>query len=291
MLLKDGKIVIEYYKGKTLIGLPFTKKSNWYWASAGKTLTSALVGIAQEEGHLNIQESSSTYLGEGWTSLAPDQEKQIKIIHQLSMTTGLDEKAKNSDCVDPECFLFKATPGTRWSYHNGPYTILDKVISSATGTEFDDYFETKILDPTGMDGSWRYVGDNHVFFSTARSMARFGLLILNKGKWENITIIDESYYDEMTQPSQDINNGYGYLWWLNGYQPIMLPGFQIKLNRLLTPSAPVDMFAAMGKNAEYLNIVPSKGLVMVRMGENPNQDLVPLNFQEDLWQHINKIIN
>lgn len=289
LLLKDGKIALEYYNGNTLIGLPFSKRSNWYWASAGKTLTSSLVGIAQNEKFLDIQESSSKYLGEGWTSLDKGAEQKIKIIHHLSMTTGLNERAENGDCQNPECFEYKAEPGMRWSYHNAPYTILDKVIEKATGENFDLYFDTRIKETTGMDGSWQYIGDNHVFFSTPRSMARFGLILLNNGKWKNNVVIPERYLEEMIRPSQDINHAYGYLTWLNGYQPLMLPGLQLKLNRLLTPSAPSDMFAAMGKNAQYLNVVPSEGLVMVRMGESPNNDLVPINFQEDLWHHINKI--
>lgn len=291
LLLKDGKIVIEYYQGKSFIGLPFTERGNWYWASAGKTLTSALVGIAQDEGHLDLMESSSKYLGEGWTSLDSESENKIKIIHHLSMTTGLDEQAENGNCQNPDCFIYKSDPGKRWSYHNAPYTILDQVIENSTGESFDDYFDSRIKSVIGMDGSWEYIGDNHVFFSTPRSMARFGLLILNKGKWEEKSVIPENYVNEMVHPSQSINNAYGYLWWLNGYEPIMVPGLQLKLNRLLAPSAPVDMIAAMGKNAQYLNIVPSEGLVMVRLGESPNNELVPLNFQEDLWQHINKVIN
>ncbi len=73
LLLKDGKIVLEYYYGKNLLGLPdFNKDRMWYWASAGKTLTGFTVGKAQEEGFLSINESSNLYLGAGWTSLTSD---------------------------------------------------------------------------------------------------------------------------------------------------------------------------------------------------------------------------
>ena len=76
ILLKDGRIVIEHYFGT------FTADSNWYWASAGKSLTSLLVGKAQEEGFLNIADPSSTYLGEGWTSCTAEQEAAITIHDQ-----------------------------------------------------------------------------------------------------------------------------------------------------------------------------------------------------------------
>ena len=64
-MLKDGKIAIEKYFGT------FTKDSLWYWASAGKTLTAFLVGQAQENGLLSISDSTSKYLGSGWTGLTP----------------------------------------------------------------------------------------------------------------------------------------------------------------------------------------------------------------------------
>ncbi len=73
IILKDGKIAMERYFGT------FTADSAWYWASAGKTLTSALVGIAQQEGKLSIYDTTSNYLGTGWSSLTPSQEEKITI--------------------------------------------------------------------------------------------------------------------------------------------------------------------------------------------------------------------
>ncbi|MCU0367738.1 MAG: beta-lactamase family protein, partial [Cyclobacteriaceae bacterium] len=191
IVLKDGKIVIEEYFGKQLVNtsLDFTATSNWYWASAGKTLTSAAVGIAESQGKLNFDSKSSDYLGAGWTSLTTAQENKITVRHQLTMTTGLDDNVANRDCTEPACLLYKADPGTRWAYHNAPYTLLDKVITNATGQTLNNYVSTNILSITGMDGSFIKTGDNNVFYSTPRSMARYGLLLLNKGKWNNAQVI------------------------------------------------------------------------------------------------------
>lgn len=80
VVLKDGKIVLENYWGTTIQNTaPFDQNSLWYWASAGKTLTSFLVGIAQVNQLLSIEDSSATYLGNGWTSLTQKQEELIKI--------------------------------------------------------------------------------------------------------------------------------------------------------------------------------------------------------------------
>ncbi|MDV7393133.1 serine hydrolase, partial [Arthrospira platensis SPKY1] len=85
IVLKDGKIVLEqYFNGHSAT-------ANWYWASAGKTITALLIGVAQQEGHLQITQPTSTYLGAGWTSLTPQQESQITVWHQLTMTTGLHD--------------------------------------------------------------------------------------------------------------------------------------------------------------------------------------------------------
>ncbi|MEM6298828.1 MAG: serine hydrolase, partial [Bacteroidota bacterium] len=84
LVLKNGRMVAEWYMNG------HGQDSLWYWASAGKTLTTYLVGKAQEDGFLDIQQPTSDFLGEGWTSLEPNQEQQITIWHQLTMTSGLD---------------------------------------------------------------------------------------------------------------------------------------------------------------------------------------------------------
>ena len=69
---------------------PFDKNTQWYWASAGKSLTATLVGIAQTEGKLNIEKPTAAYLGAGWTSMSTEKEQLITVKNQLTMTTGLE---------------------------------------------------------------------------------------------------------------------------------------------------------------------------------------------------------
>jgi CubicO group peptidase (beta-lactamase class C family) len=154
----------------------------------------------------------------------------------------------------------------------------------------NDYITQEILTKIGMDGQFIKTGDNNVFYSTARSMARFGLLLLKRGKWEQTQIIPESYINLMTTSSQNFNPAYGYLTWLNGKATYMVPGSQISLNGYLSPNAPNDMIAAMGKNGQIINIVPSQQLVVVRIGDVPDANQVPFLFQDDLWKKLNAII-
>jgi CubicO group peptidase (beta-lactamase class C family) len=284
IVLKDGKLVLEqYFNGHD-------QNSIWYWASAGKTITSFLVGIAQQEGLLDIQNPSSDYLGGGWTSCTPAQEQDIKVWHQLTMTTGLDDGVSDLNCTLPSCLQFLAPAGSRWSYHNAPYTLLGAVISNASGTTLNQYATQKLKNPTGMTGAFIPVESNMVYYSTARSMARFGLLILNNGNWNgNQIMTDQNYFTQMLNTSQQMNKAYGYLWWLNGKESFMVPGQQFVIPGSLMPNAPGDMISGLGKNGQFLNVVPSQNLVLVRMGEEPSGSLVPFLMNDKIWEYLNAL--
>jgi CubicO group peptidase (beta-lactamase class C family) len=285
IVLKNGRIVLEKYYGT------FTQDSAWYWASAGKTLTGFTIGIAQQEGLLKIQDTTSKYLGKGWSSLSVAQEDKITIRNQLTMTTGLDDGVADSDCTLPACLKYKADPNMRWAYHNAPYTLLDKVVETATGSTFNAYVQNKIRSKIGMVGAFLKSGYNNAHYSTARGMARFGLLLLNKGKWDATPVLtDTTYFRQMTNTSQNINPSYGYLTWLNGKSTLMVPGSQVMYATSATPNAPAEMFAAMGKNGQLINIIPSQGLVVIRMGNNPDNSLVPFTYCNDIWKLLNLVI-
>ena len=86
-----------------------------------------------------------------------------------------------------------------------------------------------------------------------------------------------------------INESYGYLWWLNGKNSFMVPQSQIKFPGSLFKNAPSDMFSALGKNGQFINVVPSQKMVWIRMGDNPDNSLVPFLFNEDIWKYINNL--
>jgi CubicO group peptidase (beta-lactamase class C family) len=285
IVLKDGKIVLEQYFGT------FTNQSLWYWASAGKTITAFLVGKAQEENFLSINDNTSTYLGEGWTSCTPTQENNIKIRSQLTMTSGLNDGVVDSDCTLNTCLEYLANAGTRWAYHNAPYTLLESVLQNATGQPINTYTQLKLKNPTGMTGSWVTIDYNNVFFSNVRSMARYGLLIQGNGSWNGTQLINSTYFNEMINTSQNFNKSYGYLWWLNGKPSFMVPTSQIVFPGSYAPDAPSDMFAGLGKNSQIMSISPSRGLVIIRMGDVPSSpdSGVPFLFCNQIWQKINEL--
>lgn len=293
IILKDGKIVMEEYFGTTIVGnAPFNRHSPWYWASAGKTLTATLVGIAQQEGYLDIEDPTSNYLGTGWTSAPLEKEQLITVKNQLTMTTGLDYNVSNLNCTLPSCLTYKADANSEWFYYNAPYTLLQQVIENAVQINYNDFTDQAIENKIGMTGEWITQDDNTVYWSTARDMARFGLLMLNEGMWDATEVLtDTAYYNQMVNTSQNLNPSYGFLWWLNGKNFIIFPSLSNSFNISLSENAPADLFAGMGRNGQFIEVIPSQNLVVVRMGESPDGSLVPITFHNEMWGKINLIIN
>ncbi len=287
LILKNGKMVVEWY------GNGEDANSNLPWNSAAKTLVAFTAGIAQKEAFLNINEASNTYLESGWSNLILEEETQITVWNHLTMTTGLDYTVPNYNCTDPECFTYMNAPGSFWYYHNGAYTIIHDIIASAVNTEFSNYFNTKLRNKIGMQGVWVPFGYYKLYYSNARSMARFALLNLNKGEWGDDAILgDADYFEAMTNTSQDLNKAYGYLWWLNGKDSYRGPGLTLEFQGELIPNAPDDLIAGLGKNDQKMYIVPSQNLIVIRMGDDAGESLLgPSSFDNDLWAEINKLIN
>jgi CubicO group peptidase (beta-lactamase class C family) len=283
MILVNGRIVMEDYFNS------HTSTTTWPWNSAGKTLTTAVTGIAQQEGLLNINTKVSDYLGNGWTTAPLAKEQLITSKHLLTMTSGLSDA---NNFVTPTNLSYLADAGTRWSYHNVFQKLMD-VVSKVSNQTFDAYFTTKLKSTIGMDGFWNNGLIFKIYHSSTRSMARFGLLALNKGKWNNTQIVNETYFNESIASSQAINPSYGYLWWLNGKSSYMVPGGQVNFMGSLVPNAPADMFAAMGAEDQRIYVIPSKNMVVIRMGDasDPsNPSFAVSGFDNALWQRLNALI-
>ena len=284
IILKNGKIVLEKYFGT------YIADSLHYWASASKSLTGFLAGIAQQKGYITINNKVSQYIGTGWTSAPLAKENLITVKNLLQMTSGLNDMPPlpcNNEDTAKTCLTFSVNAGTRWAYHTGAYKKVQDVISASAGMNYNLVTNNWIEAQTGMSGTWY----QQVYYSKARDMARFGLLNLNKGIWANDTIMKDSlYFKDMTNTSQNFNLAYGYLWWLNGKASYMNPGTQLVLNGQLIPNCSGDMFAALGKNDQKIYVVPNTKMVVVRQGNSAeNLTFALSNFDNNLWDYINKL--
>lgn len=283
MILKDGKRVLEKYFGT------YTRDSIWYWASASKSLASFITGMAQQKGYININNQVSQYLGTGWTSETLTKENLITVKNLLEMTSGLDDvpPACTNEDTTKTCLIYKADASTRWAYHTGAYRKVQDVVSNAVGQAYNAITTNWIKTHIGIGGTWL----QQEYYSKARDMARFGLLNLNKGIWNNDTLMKDSmYFKAMTNTSQSLNNSYGYLWWLNGKISAMAPQSQIVFPGPLMSNAPTDMFCALGKNDQKIYVVPSQNIVIVRQGNTAGGfSLASSAFDNVLWDYINKL--
>lgn len=280
LVLKDGKIVLEKYFGN------HKGTTNWVWYSAGKSLRATLIGIAQSEGDLDINDKTSQYLGQDWSSMSSMQEDSVRVFHHLSMTTGLNEQYFS--CTDDSCLTYKVPAGSRWYYHNAAYNLTKDILEAATNTNHNIYTQQKIKTPIGMNsGIWLPAGDNDFFYSRARDMARFGILIANKGVWNGNTILtDTNYFNQMIGSSQSLNPSYGYLWWLNGKNSIIPPGDSLSYPSSLAPDAPADVVLAAGALGQYISISKSRGLIIIRQGLSFNPSLIGNDLHNEIWKYL-----
>ena len=100
--------------------------------------------------------------------------------------------------------------------------------------------------------------------------------------------------NECLNSSQNLNPSYGYLTWLNGKAKFMIPSSQTVFPGFLIPNAPADMYAAMGAGDQRIYVIPSKKMVVVRMGDPSvpsNPSFALSGFDNELWGKINAVMN
>ncbi|MBM3335813.1 serine hydrolase, partial [Candidatus Sumerlaeota bacterium] len=234
VILHRGRIMAEQYwnlsQNRYHVGKDRAGHAIEDVASAQKSVSAILVGIAQHKGLLSIGDSVQKYLGPGWSKASREQEKAITIRHLLTMTSGLTN-----------ALAYEAPPGTRWLYNTTCYARTIEAVAAAAKKSPNELTREWLTGPLGMSDS-RWVDrpgpvsrlNPRGFATTARDLARFGLLILAGGKWNGETVIaDREYLRAALSPSQKLNPSYGYLWWVNARQTRF-------------PGAPADMVAALG---------------------------------------------
>jgi CubicO group peptidase (beta-lactamase class C family) len=204
----------------------------------------------------------------------------------MQMASGLNDSLQ-----------FVVPPGTRFYYNNPAYYQLFKVVVRASGQDINTATRSRLLTPIGSTCSWRLNIDTgeigYILSCNTRDMARFGLLMLNKGRWNGARVVsDSTWVDQMWRPGATDNPAYGMLWWLNGSSSYRIPGPYLlpTLQGMLVPSGPRDLVAALGKGDKKIYVVPSLELVVVRHGEEA--DVAGTNpaavsaFDEQFWQRL-----
>jgi CubicO group peptidase (beta-lactamase class C family) len=282
VVTRDGAVVDERYFGAGAADVPAEA------FSVTKSITSTLVGIAQDEGDVDITDPAATYIPQ-WDG-TPSAEVTVQEV--LSNDSGR-QWSLGLDYVEllraPDKNAFgiglgqDVPPGRTWAYNNSAIQTLSAVLEAATGESPAEFAERTLFEPIGMrdsEMSTDAAGNTITFMglqTTCLDLARFGYLMLQGGTWDGEQVVSGDYVEQATAVSStDLNAGYGYLFWLNHRGPVASPvvatsgvGDNAIADGQILPGAPEDVFWALGFNDQVVAVIPSEGIVAVRMGARP----------------------
>lgn len=271
VVLYDGQLLGEHYAPG------FDKNSRMLGWSMAKSITSALVGLLVQQGRLDVNKRAPV---PEWAD-ANDKRHAITLQHLLQQSSGLDFEEDYSKYSDATRMLFgradmaayaasrplKLAPGTQFYYSSGNSNILSRIIRNTVGEQnYHSFIYDSLFKKAGMysalmepDASGTMVGSSYVF-ARARDWAKFGLLYYNKGVVNGQKLFTYDWVQQTVKPSSaDDLQQYGYQFWLNGFD-------KDNPSQRKFPSAPADMFYAGGYAGQNVFIIPSKKLVIVRLG-------------------------
>ncbi len=271
LVVQDGRIVAERYAGG------FGETTRFPGWSMTKSVLSALIGLVVADGRLTLEDRA---LMPGWRD--PDPRAAIAVADLLRMRSGLafsEEYANlNSDVIEmlfnrADAAAYAASrelafaPGSTWSYSSGTTNILAAILKRVVGErDYLSWPRRALFDPLGMtsalmepDASGTFVASSFML-ATARDWARFGQLYLDDGACGGRRLLPDGWVRYCTKPTPQSPDGiYGAHWWL-GLKP-ELGGGTAAAARI-----PRDAFFAIGHEAQTLTVVPSRRLVVVRLG-------------------------
>lgn len=262
VVYKDHIIAEKYADG-------FDEATMMHGWSMTKSLTSALYGILEKQGRVDINERTGL---EAWSN---DERKQITFNDLLHMNSGLkwDEEYFNISDVTKMLYLESdmgqvqieneliGKPDELWNYSSGTTNILSGPLLRRefdTHQDYLDFWYKELIDRIGMnsmvvesDLAGNYIGSSYAW-ATTRDWAKFGLLYLHEGNWNGDQVIDSAWVKYSSSPTNTSEGRYGAQFWLNagGYYP----------------DVPLDLYSCNGFKGQYVFIIPSKNLVVVRTG-------------------------
>ena len=271
---EDGQIQAEcYFNG-------FTAESRHNIKSVVKSILSIGIGIAQDQGLLNVDDKISKYLTE-FDEGRDLRHRMITIIHLLTMSSGIfwqggvhyhcpmmDAMRRSRNWIDyiADCKVTES-PGAVHNYKEFDVILLSAILSKVTGDAFD-YINEKLFNHLEIYNERWIKSPDGVYYSpaldkeeeavsalTAREMLKIGQLFLQKGIWNGKQIISKEYIDSAISPSPQ-NSGYGYLWWLGE-----------------------DWYGCRGYGGQAVTVFPEQNKIVVTQATATSRPLA----YEDIW--------
>lgn len=252
-------------------------------ASGTKGVAAVAVGRAVTEGYFDLDDTLGTFFPQADSAHAALTVRQI-----LNQTTGL-RFAWPSDgaglVTDQVSQMLNAPvdfePGTTFQYAQNAPALVAAIIEITTGSDFLDYVQRELFGPIGIAReNWVWVRDRsgHVAVNGGLAMrpadlARIGQLLVRDGRWMGRQLVDSQFIREGAIGTE-ANGGYGFLWWTNAgdtYRGVNVPT-PVQFDHPVWVGSPRDMFTFSGALGQFLVVVPSRDMVIVRLGGPPRID-------------------
>jgi len=252
----------------------FSSKNRFLSWSMAKSFTHALVGIMVKKGLMNVDEKVDI------TEWRKDKRANITLDNLMHMNSGLEWNENYGNLSDVTLMLHKssdmagftykkpllARPDSLWLYNSGATNIVSAMIRKKIGNDAEYYAfpRRELFNQIGMrsaifetDASGTFVGSSYIY-ATMRDYVRFGLLYLNKGNWLGKQVLPEGWTDSAMKPANGSGGKYGSFFWLNQSGDY--------------PGVPKDLFMCRGHDGQFIYIIPSLQLVVVRTGFSKKED-------------------
>jgi CubicO group peptidase (beta-lactamase class C family) len=265
LLIRNGELVAERYRPG------FSVHTGYRTWSTAKSITAALMGIAAHKGILELDAPASI---PEW-QYPGDPRQKITYEHLLWMSSGLYSGGNNTYAVyfggqDVVSAVttpnLEVEPGTRWKYANNDTLLLLRALRHELGNDLQylRFPYDELLHRIGMyhtrmetDHLGNFIGSSQVY-TTARDLARFGLLLANDGTWHGERLLPEGWVEfsrspAPVQPVETGSRGYGAQFWLLD----------------AVPGVPGGTYTTAGNKGQYVTVVPARDLVIVRTGIDP----------------------
>ena len=303
LIVKDGKLVFEEYFEGDIFELAkytgekgFEREDKHNLCSATKSFTSACIGIAMDQGLIqDVHQKVFDFFPEYSDIPTNEPEKRnLTLEHLLTMTSGLAWNDSETSYYNPQNdmnLMFNAsdpiryilskplirTPGTDYDYQNCNTNVLGGIIQKVSGDRIDKFAKDNLFSILGIEEyEWQIMPNDAILASgelrlKPRDMAKFGLLFMQKGIWNNEQIISQEWVEastlkhiQLTNPGWVNENGYGYQWWHNT--------FYFENN-------PYESYFASGWGGQQIFIFSDINMIIVFTGGNyyetvPNGEII-----------------
>lgn len=270
VVVHKGEIIAEQYAD----GFDYTTKTRT-WSTA-KSIAVSLIGILSDQGKMSLDEPLNVEWLPKQSQADSDPRKEITLRHALNMSSGLytvDSRKMEYATGSGLAYWAGASivngarnrglirkPGSSWDYENYDTILAILSMKNTLGDEYFTFPRKALLDKIGMRSTFLSTdrfGDfvlSSQVYTNARDLARFGLLYLNEGNWDGEQIISKDWIEFVRTPApstKERNYFYGGQFWL------------VPSNRT---DVPADAYSTAGNRGQYVIIVPSHDLVIVRRG-------------------------